>query len=150
MKKFKFALETVLDYKQQVLDALRTEHGAILARLHAQEEVLQQLEKQYQELSADFARRQMAGMTISEALGFEQYLRMAEHRIDKETVKLQEIQKQEEAKRREVLDAKLDTSSIEKLREKKLEGYNKAVQKAEELQIDEFVSNSRAMAGAKA
>ena len=33
MKKFKFSLETVLDYKQQVLDSLRTEHGAILAQL---------------------------------------------------------------------------------------------------------------------
>ena len=150
MKKFKFALETVLDYKQQVLDALRTEHGTILAQLRAQEETLRQLEEQYRELSADFAQRQMTGMTISEALGFEQYLRMAEHRIDKETAKLQEIQKQEEAKRRQVVDAKLDTSSIEKLREKKLESYHKAVQKAEELQIDEFVSTSRAMAGAKA
>ena len=37
MKKFSFSLETVLDYKNQVLDALRTEHGAILAQVRAQE-----------------------------------------------------------------------------------------------------------------
>ena len=151
MKKFKFSLETVLDYKQQVLDALRTEHGAILAQLRAQEEVLRRLEEQYRELNADFSRRKMEGMTICEALGFEQYLRMEEHRIEKETEHLHEIQKREEAKRQEVLDAKLETSSIEKLRERKLDGYQKAVQKAEELQIDEFVSTARAMAaGVKA
>ena len=32
MKKFRFSLETVLDYKQQVLDALRIEHAAAQAK----------------------------------------------------------------------------------------------------------------------
>ena len=50
------------------------------------------------------------------------------------------------AKRLEVVEAKKDTSSIEKLREKKLDSYNKAVQKSEEAMIDEFVSTTRAMA----
>ena len=59
MKKFKFSLETVLDYKQQVLDSLRTEHGAILAQLRAQEDVVHHLEEQYRELNADFCRRKM-------------------------------------------------------------------------------------------
>ena len=54
---------------------------------------------------------------------------------------------EEEAKRRQVVDAKIDTSSIEKLKEHKLEDYNKAVQKAEENLIDEFVSSARARAG---
>ena len=146
MKKFKFSLETVLDYKQQVLDSLRTEHGAILAQLRAQEDVLHRLEEQYRELNADFSRRKMEGMTICEALGFEQYLRIEEHRIERETERLHEIQRQEEAKRQEVVDAKLETSSIEKLREKKLDSYNKAVQKSEELIIEEFVTTARVMA----
>ena len=46
----------------------------------------------------------------------------------------------------EVVAAKQDTSSIEKLKEKKLDSYNKAVQKSEEAMIDEFVSTTRAMA----
>ena len=45
------------------------------------------------------------------------------------------------------MDAKIDTSSIEKLREHKLEDYHKAEQKAEEVLIDEFVSSARARAG---
>jgi len=150
MKKFKFSLETVLDYKQQVLDALRAEHGAILAQVRDQEEVLRRLEEQYRQSNDDFTRRKMEGMTISEALGFEQYLRMEEYRIEVETEKLRELQKKEEAKRAQVLETKLETSSIEKLRERKLDSYHKAVQKAEELQIEEFVSTSRAMASVKA
>ena len=37
MKKFKFALDTVLSYKQQVLDALKGEHAAILTQVREQE-----------------------------------------------------------------------------------------------------------------
>ena len=44
-----------------------------------------------------------------------------------------------------MVEAKKETASIEKLREKKLSGYNKALQKSEEAMIDEFVSTKRAM-----
>lgn len=43
------------------------------------------------------------------------------------------------------MEAKKETSSIEKLREKKLAGYNKAVQKSEEALIDEFVTTKRVL-----
>ena len=45
MKKFRFSLETVLDYKQQVLESLQIEHAAIQAKVRAQEERLRGLEK---------------------------------------------------------------------------------------------------------
>ena len=41
MKKFKFALDSVLSYKQQVLDALKGEHAAILAQVREQEEAVE-------------------------------------------------------------------------------------------------------------
>ena len=44
MKKFRFSLETVLDYKQQALDALQIEHGVILAQVRAQEKEIQEME----------------------------------------------------------------------------------------------------------
>ena len=47
-----------------------------------------------------------------------------------------------------MVEARKETATIEKLKEHKLEDYRKAVQKAEELQIEEFVSTTRAMAGA--
>ena len=47
MKKFRFTLETVLEYKQQILDSLQAEHGAILARIRQQEEHIEALEAEY-------------------------------------------------------------------------------------------------------
>ena len=157
MKKFRFSLETVLDYKQQVLATLQTEHGAILAQIRAQEQHIEELEAAYRHLDHEFTRRKLAGIAILDAMKYEQYLRSSERQIQEayqhldhlhrqeEAKRLEELRAQEEAKREQVVEAKKETSSIEKLREKKLEGYNKAVQKSEEAMIDEFVMTRRAM-----
>ncbi|MCI9056873.1 MAG: flagellar export protein FliJ [Oscillospiraceae bacterium] len=146
MKKFRFSLETVLDYKQEVLSALQTEHAAILARVHAQEDLLEELENYYSELDAEFTERKLEGITILDAMQYEQYLRATERQIEEAVEILERLRAEAEAKRLEVVEAKKDTSSIEKLREKKLDSYNKAVQKSEELIIEEFVTTTRVMA----
>ena len=146
MKKFRFSLETVLDYKQEVLSALQTEHAAILARVHAQEDLLEELENYYSELDAEFTERKLEGITILDAMQYEQYLRATERQIEEAVEILERLRAEAEAKRLEVVEAKKDTSSIEKLREKKLDSYNKAVQKSDELIIEEFVTTARVMA----
>lgn len=77
---------------------------------------------------------------------YEQYLRATERQIEEAVEILERLRAEAEAKRLEVVEAKKDTSSIEKLREKKLDSYNKAVQKSEELIIEEFVTTTRVMA----
>ena len=145
MKKFRFSLETVMEYKQQVLDSLQAEHGAILAKVRRQEELIEELEAAYRHMDQEFNRRKLEGISILDAMKYEQYLRSSERQLEEAYQHLAKLQKQEEAKRDEVVEAKKETSSIEKLREKKLEGYNKAVQKSEEAMIDEFVMTRRAM-----
>ena len=150
MKKFQFSLETVLDYKQQVLTSLQTEHGTLLLQVKNQEDYVASLEEEYRRLDEDFTARKLEGMTISDALAFEQCLRAMEGQIQREVEKLVRLRHQEEEKRAQVVEAKRETSSIEKLREKKLDSYNKAVQKSEEAMIDELVSTKRVMAAQSA
>lgn len=150
MKKFRFSLETVMEYKQQVLDSLQTEHGAILAKVRRQEALIEELEAAYRHLAQEFNRRKLEGISILDAMKYEQYLRSSERQLEEAYQHLAELQKQEEAKRDEVVEAKKETSSIEKLREKKLESYNKAMQKSEEAMIDELVSTKRVMAAQSA
>ena len=145
MKKFRFSLETVLEYKQQVLDSLQTEHGAILAQVKRQEDLIETLEADYRALAGEFNQRKMEGLSILDAMKYEQYLRSSERQLEEAYDRLEELREQEEAKRSEVVEAKKETSSIEKLREKKLDSYNKAVQKSEENLIDEFVMTKRVM-----
>ena len=145
MKKFRFSLETVLDYKQQVLENLQAEHGAILAQVRQQEELIERLEADYRALSGEFNQRKAEGITILEAMKYEQYLRSSERQLEEAYEHLRSLRMEEEKKRSEVVEAKKETSTIEKLKEKKLEAYNKAVQKSEEALIDEFVTTKRVM-----
>ncbi len=147
MKKFKFSLDSVLSYKEQVLEALQGEHAVILAQVREQEEVLAAAWREYRDCDAEYSRRKAEGIAITDAMVYQNGLRVLERNIQRETDKLEELRKKEDAKRQEVVDAKIDTSSIEKLREKKLEFYNKEVAKSEEVLIDEFVSSARARAG---
>ena len=146
MKKFRFSLETVLDYKQQALDSLRAEHGAILAQVRAQEQAVQALEEEHRRADDEFTQRKLEGINVLDALNFEQYLRAVERRLQTEHQKLEALERQEEKKRSQVVEARKETATIEKLKEHKLEDYRKAVQKSEETMIEEFVSTTRAMA----
>ena len=146
MKKFKFSLDSVLSYKQQVLDALKGEHAGILAQVRAQEGVLERAWQEYRECNEEYSQRKAEGMTITDALVYQNGLRVLERNIQRETDTLEELRRKEEKKRQEVVAAKIDTSSIEKLKEHKLEDYNKAVRKDEEKLIDEFVMSAQARA----
>ena len=146
MKKFKFSLDSVLSYKQQVLESLQGEHAVILAQVREQEGVLERTWQDYRDCDAEYRQRKAEGITITDAMVYQNGLRVLERDIQRETDRLEELRRKEEKKRQEVVDAKIDTSSIEKLREKKLDLYNKEVAKGEEVLIDEFVSSARARA----
>ena len=147
MKKFKFSLDSVLSYKQQVLESLQGEHAVILAQVREQEGVLERTWQDYRDCDAEYRQRKAEGITITDAMVYQNGLRVLERDIQRESDRLEELRRKEEKKRQEVVDAKIDTSSIEKLKEKKLDLYNKEAAKNEEVLIDEFVSSARARAG---
>ena len=143
MKKFKFALDTVLSYKQQVLDALEAEHAAAMAKVHEQEKVLDAVWQEYRDCNAEYREKKAQGLSITEAMIYESSLRSGELHIQRETKKLEKLQEEAEKKREEMVEAKIDTSSLEKLKDKKLEQYRKDEQKDQELLVDEFISSTR-------
>lgn len=144
MKKFSFSLEKVLDYKQQILDAVQNEHAEAIANVRRQEDILESAWQEYREYNDEFRKSKETGMMVTEAILFQSGLRAMEMQIQKESEKLDELKKIEEEKRNVVVEAKKETSSLEKLKEKKLEAYQKDVAKKEEEFIDEFVSSQRA------
>ena len=146
MKKFFFALETVLSYKEQVLDGLKGEHARILAKVRECERALEALEEERCLCASEFQEHRIEGMTIGEAHAYEGYLDSLRIRIYMKQQQLAKLREQEEAKRSEVVEAKKETSSIDKLKEKKRAEYDKAVQKEDENFIEEFVTTKNAMA----
>ena len=144
MKKFSFSLDKVLDYKQQLLDALQADHAAAIAAVHRQETVIERAWSDYRTYNEDFCESKKNGLLITEALFYETRLRAMEGCIQKETEQLKKLRQAEEQKRNAVVEMRKETASLEKLKEKKQALYQKAVQKSEEAFIEEFVSNCRA------
>ena len=146
MKKFQFNLDTVLRYKQQVLDNMQNEYAAALARVRDQEGILAALEGRYRELNAGFREAETAGITVADAMGYEMGLRVLEGEIQRAEVKLEQLRQEAEERRLRLVAARQDAAALEKLREHQWDDYQKAVQKQEEQFIDELVSNTRAAA----
>ena len=142
MKQFQYRLDTVLAYKTQVLDNLRTEHAAIIQNVNRKQEEIRNLNKELVSYESDFDRTKEEGAAIEHYRLFDMCIGRMEEIIDTEKERLKKLRQEEDAKKQEVVEAKVDTSKFEKLKEKKFQEYQKAVMKADELFIEEFVSNT--------
>lgn len=145
MKKFFFSLNTVLNYKEQVLESLRNEHLKVLVQIRKCEDAIEQLEQQYNSYVDQAEKEKKSGISVSELKIYEGYLESLGVRILKEREHLEALRKAEEEKRAQVVHAKQESASIHKLKEKKHQEYNKQEQKEQELFIEEFVSTRNAM-----
>lgn len=55
--------------------------------------------------------------------------------------RIKSLKNREEKKRKELIAAKTDTTSLDKLKEKKLKEYGKELQKEQEQLVEEFVNH---------
>ncbi|MFT4005471.1 MAG: flagellar export protein FliJ [Lacrimispora sp.] len=149
MKKFSFPLDTVLNYKDQVLDNLKNEHAQILAKVAQQEKWINTLADQRSSACIRFQEEIRNGIAINVMREYESYITYMQQKILAEQGILQRLKRREEQKRAEVVEARKETASIEKLKEKKLVQYNKDVLRSEELFIEEFVSNTTSVHGSR-
>ncbi|MBQ7959342.1 MAG: flagellar FliJ family protein [Oscillospiraceae bacterium] len=143
MKKFKFSLDKLKSFKEQIkkreentLASLRAEQ---LDKLHEKEELLRELERR----NAEFIRKSEIGMTAMEIVtekGFIIYILDSIKAKDKEISLLSaKINKQLIV----VTEASREVQTLEKLEEKQFDEYKFKERKADEAFIDEYVGNRR-------
>lgn len=145
MKKFQFGLENVLGYRQQVLEGRQNEYAKAARMVQEQQEKLDQIQDHYSQLNHQFHERAARGITAADAMGFEYGLRSLEQEILRENRLLQTLQQEAEEKRSQMLQAHMDATVLERLKEKKQDAYRKEAQKSDERMIDEMVSAVRAV-----
>ena len=69
-----FSLNTVLNYKEQVLESLRGEHVAALLKVRACEREIEALENQHKDCMEEFECQKRTGIAISKMKTYEGYL----------------------------------------------------------------------------
>ena len=140
MKKFQYRLEGVLNYKNQVLDNLKSQQAEIAGRVIKKQQEVQNLKEEMLAYHDDFNQIKEKGDTSQSFRLYDLCICSIKQDLDREQERLRKLKREEEAKKKEVISAKIDTSRYEKLREKKLREYHKAALKAEETAVEEFVS----------
>lgn len=148
MKKFRFQLDTVLGYKQQVLDNRLVEHGAAVAQVTKQEAVVQSVQERLADYENEFQEKQATGMSMFEALKYQNCIQALISELERETEKLVQLRRIEEEKRARVVESRVETKTLEKLREIKQQDYNHDVQKEEERFIDDLTATRRVLSNA--
>lgn len=143
MKRFQFNLDSVLNYRRQVLDGCQGEYAQALDQVRRQEARKADAEDRYGKLNQEFRDAVAAGITAADALTYEGGLRLLEQEIARESRLLEDCRKAAEEKREQMMQAHIDKAALERLREKKWQDYNRSVQKSDELFIDELVSSRR-------
>ncbi|MCI1931029.1 MAG: flagellar export protein FliJ [Clostridia bacterium] len=143
MKKFVFNLQKVMEYKNQKLENKKMEHAMAIVLLNKQMAKIDALRNRYDDINSQFNEKKISGIAIIEACQYSSFLHTLENEIKKEISNLNELKKNEDSKRKEVVEVKIETSTLEKLKEKKYAQYLKEAGKSEELFIEEFVSRQR-------
>ncbi|MCP1102507.1 flagellar FliJ protein [Aequitasia blattaphilus] len=142
MKKFTFALDKVLRYKRQIERNLRNEHAYIVQEINQQEKVIEDLEKEYDKLAHEFEEIKQVGATVKSLRVYEDYFNTLRQSIIMEEQLLHLLRQKEAQKRKEVITAKQETSSIDILKDKRKEEYTKELRKNEERELEEFVAST--------
>ena len=140
MKRFKYSLENVLHYKEQILDSIKAEHGTLLAQIRKKEAEIQELENKLVSAQNKMDDLKKQDVQIKDLYGM--YISEMEDQIRKKQEQLKLLQQQEEKKKVQVIAAKIDTSRYEKLKDRRQNEYEKAAKKAQELFIEEFASRT--------
>lgn len=147
MKRFNYSLETVLDYKTQVLDNLKTEHAVIVRSVNQKKEEIEGLKAQLNGFQYGFDEAKINGAPIESFWLYDMCIVGMEQKIDEQKEQLLNLKVKEEKKKNEVVVAKIDTSKFEKLKGKRFREYQKAEMKEEEAFTEDFVSHTMIAAG---
>lgn len=141
MKIFEFPLDKVLNYKEQIENNLKSEHAQIIKSIADKEKEKQELEGIYAQKARQREQQMTGGLNAASLQMYDRYFQRIMTEVEEKQDVIERLRTREESKRKEVIHARMETASIEKLKEKKLQEYEQAVQKSEEQMIEEFVSN---------
>lgn len=142
MKQFQYNLDTVLDYKTQILDNLKAEHAAIISHVNQKQEEIEKLNQKMNHFQDGFNQTKTSGAPIERFRLYDMCIGRMEEIIDEERQQLNTLKKKENEKKKEVVTAKVDTTKFEKLKVKRFDEYRKAEMKAEEAFVEEFVNHT--------
>ncbi|MBO6310579.1 MAG: flagellar FliJ family protein [Oribacterium sp.] len=141
MKKFQYNLQSVLEYKQRILDDLKEQYAVRMKFVEEKKLEIQNLRAKADALTVEFDEVKKTGAAIEKFLMYSSMIDNLDKQVEIEKEALKILQANADKKKDEVVAANIDVNKFVKLKEKKQMLYKAQEQKDQEAFIDEFVSN---------
>ncbi len=146
MKKFKFNLEKLLSYKEQVLKSEMQKLSNIMADIQHQEQLIEQLKESLIVAGRELEEKLKAAVSGAECQRYQNYIENLRENIEKAKQHLEALNAEKDKQIDIIAEAKKETKSLETLKEKKYAEYVEEDRKLTELEIAEFISAKETMA----
>lgn len=140
MKKFKFSLSHMMDYRNRILDE---EQGSLQKIKGEYDRIQQQIDymtKMFDEVSSKVNEAQRQGTTMGELQILLTQLGSIRVQLKELDAAQKETAERLERQREVVIEANKEVSKLEKLQDKQYESYRRKVEKADEQRIEELVT----------
>lgn len=140
MKKFKFSLDRIRDYKEQLLDREKNALAQLREQMRKLDERRLDLENEFSILNEELTQKTISGITVIEVKSYHYRLDNTRYQIKQLERDIVVLQGAIDRQLKVVVAASQEVSGLDKLHEKQLDEYNKMVAKADEQVIAEYVS----------
>jgi len=145
MKKFEFNLEKLLSYKDQNLDNEMMTLGILYNQLHKEQVTMQNLIAQKAQSRERYDKAVREKTTPATCKLCFDYIEYMSTRIKECERRIKALENQIDKQIDKVKQLKVETRSLETIKESRYEEYKHEANKKEEQQIDEFVSTTKAI-----
>ncbi|MBO8127198.1 MAG: flagellar export protein FliJ [Firmicutes bacterium] len=140
MRKFTFTLESVLQVKYRLEERVRAELADTQSRLVEAQQALRRLSQEKGRHQKEMVRIQQGALDIGSLLLAQDYLAQLNRRIQDQQEVIAQIEAELDRKREELVEAQRERKSLEILKDKQWQEYQKAVQREEQLFLDEVAA----------
>ena len=141
MKKFKFSLETVLNYRKKLEQSCKEELSHLEVKYRKEEEILGGICARLDLRLHEFARKQRQGCTSEEINRYYRYIQDLDRRIVAQREVLEGVNRALDQKREELMELAKARKVVERLRQRKEEEHRKEVLREEGKILDEISTN---------
>lgn len=140
MKKFTFTLEKVLSVKNQLHEVKRNELMQLQIKLNEILDSIDANQREFDRYNSDVNQIMRGGTNSASIESYKNYFNFLNDREKQLKCEQEKVEHSIENKQQEIIEIKTEISGLEKLKEKQLAEYNKALQKQQELEIEEFLN----------
>ncbi|MGE5552342.1 MAG: flagellar export protein FliJ [Betaproteobacteria bacterium] len=144
MKKFSFSLQAVLDLKRHREEALLEELAKRTRAVAAAEERLQELRRERRRAERELRQLLRGRLEVGQVRVAQDYLLGLDGRIEGQSQEVHRRREEVEACRGQVVAARQERKTFEKLRERQWEAYQKEYHRQEQSFLDELATQGYA------